>query len=436
MKDFFKGIIVGIITWEAKVILAKYKPKTIVVIGSVGKTTAKNAIHSALSGSFFVRKTDKSISADMGVPLAVLGLRFGGLNPFRWTLNIIEGFFMIFIKVRYPQWLILEVGGDRPGDVSSIARWLSPDTVVITRLGDIPAHVEYFPSPEDLINEKATIARSLKPEGMLVLNRDDRRVMELSDSFINAKRTYGFADEAELKASHDAIVYGLYENSAIELPMGITFRVDYEGSSVPLTISGTLGRQSIYAALAALAVGTCHGIDLISLAQALSDHVPPKGRMRLLPGIKDSLIIDDTYNSSPVAVEEGLHTLQMIQAPGRKIAILGDMMELGEYSIESHRKVGEQAAKTVDLLVTVGVRSRATADAALDAGFSDDRILQFDTPREAGKYLSEHLTQADIIFIKGSQPMRMEWAVEELMLNRERKEEFLVRQESYWKISY
>ncbi len=179
-------------------------------------------------------------------------------------------------------------------------------------------------------------------------------------------------------------------------------------------------------------MGRLLGINEVKMGEALATHVSPKGRMKLVAGIKDTVILDDTYNSSPVAAHAALETLKNVKIAGRKIAVLGDMMELGQFSIDEHKKVGDVAAKSVDVLVTVGVRSRASADAALDALMDENNILQFEESREAGKYLSTFIKPGDMILVKGSQSMRMERVVEEIMHHLEDKENLLVRQDKQW----
>lgn len=189
----------------------------------------------------------------------------------------------------------------------------------------------------------------------------------------------------------------------------------------------------------------------------VSIYEPPKGRMRILPGLKGSIIIDDTYNSSPAAVEAALDTfallkkdiasrqtgVQPIQADqhsshaglsaGRQVAVLGDMLELGKHSVDEHRKMGALAAKRADLLVTVGIRARDIALGALEEGMSEKVILQYDNAEQAGEELQAMLSDGDCVLVKGSQSIRTEKIVQRLMLEPERAGELLVRQEADWK---
>lgn len=433
MKNTFKKFVVGVLTWEAKRVLNKYKPKIVAVTGSVGKTSTKDAIYTVLSADYTVRKSQKSFNSEIGVPLTILGLPNGWSNPFIWIRNMIEGLILTVFTFVYPEWLVLEVGADRPGDIEKISKWLKPDVAVITRFGDVPVHVEFFDSIEDLVKEKGFIALALKKDGVLVYNSDDERIRKFAEGIDRRKVAFGMNQDSEVFGSHVEIMYGLLENSEISFPLGTIFRADYNGSSIPLRVHGAVGVQHVYPILGAFAVAVSLGMNPVTISQALEKHVPPRGRMNLVSGEKSTLIIDDTYNSSPIAVHEGLQVLKHLACPGRKIAVLADMLELGQYSVDEHKKVGAEAYKCVDILVCVGVRSRATAESALSAGMSEKNVFQFDKSIEAGEFLEDEIIKAgDIIFIKGSQSMRMEKVVEEIMAHPEKKADLLVRQDVQW----
>ena len=151
-----------------------------------------------------------------------------------------------------------------------------------------------------------------------------------------------------------------------------------------------------------------------------------------MEGVKKTTIIDDTYNSSPIAVREALDALSSLKVSGKKIAVLGDMLELGKFSVSEHKAAGAYAAPRSDMLVTVGVRARDFVDGALEAGMAGSTILQFDEARAAGRALQHLLNPGDVVLIKGSQGVRMERTTEEIMAHPEEKERLLVRQESEW----
>lgn len=427
MTKLLRSLVVFILTWEARAVLMRHRPQIIAVTGSVGKTTTKDAIYAALSGSLHVRKSAKSFNSEFGVPLTILGLESGWNDPWKWLSNIVNGLSVIFSS-SYPKWLVLEVGADRPGDIHRIARWLRPDISIITGVPDIPVHVEYFNSPGEVLKEKRGLADHLKAGGTLILNGDEARMRMLQNSFRGTSLTYGFDQQNSYAAYDDAI---LYEN---DQPRGMQFKVMRKGSSIPMAVYHALGRPRIYAATAALAVAETIGIDPVAATTGIAKWDPPPGRVRILPGSKGSIIIDDTYNSSPAAVLAALDTLKVVKGK-RKIAVLGDMLELGRYSAEAHKHVGERVAETADLLRTVGFRSRLIAESALDAGMKETKIIQYEMneAERAGEELLSDLKAGDVVLVKGSQSMRMEKTVLAIMADPSHADGLLVRMDAEWK---
>jgi UDP-N-acetylmuramoyl-tripeptide--D-alanyl-D-alanine ligase len=430
MKAIFKKIISTIIKFEAILIVKKYKPLVIAVTGSVGKTSTKDAIFAVMSNSYFVRKSEKSFNSDIGIPLTILGCQNAWFNPVLWARNIIIGLELIFFKSNYPKWLILEVGADRPGDIKEVAKWLKPQIVVLTAFPKVPVHIEFFKDRDAVIKEKKYLVEALKHDGILIVNGDDEDSMKIKESSKNVSIIYGTDKLSDLIATEAVNHYG--EDGHIE---GITFKVEYGGNVVPIVIKDSLGAKSIYSSLAAIAVGLTQKINIVKSGQALLNLEASKGRMRILKGIKNSTIIDDTYNSSPIALTSALYSFKHIRLKneGRKIAVLGDMMELGKHSVDEHYKVGKIVAEVCDVLFTVGIRSRKMAEGALDALMNESNIFQFETQLEAGRALQDIIKENDIILVKGSQSTRMECVVEEVMLEPEKAKDLLVRQEEEWK---
>lgn len=429
MKNTAKKIIVSILQWEARLVIKKYSPKIVAVTGSVGKTSTKDAIFTVLSPSCYVRKSEKSFNSEIGVPLTILGCDNGWSNPFAWLSNILHGLSLTVFRHEYPDWLVLEVGADRPGDIRFLMSWLRPDIAVVTRFGKTPVHVEYFEDREELIQEKSYLVRALPREGIAILNYDDEDVRAFGEYTENEKIFYGF-DGGVIKASHYKVL--TEKNGKGNFPVGIGFNVDYAGTPLEIEIFGSLGKHHVYPALAALAVGYSQDLAPEEAQAALKDHMPALGRMHLIDGIKGSLIIDDTYNASPVATIEALHTLQTLEKAKRKIAMLGDMMELGAHSSDAHKEIGIIAAKSCDILVAVGVRARRIAETVLDFGMSESNVYQFDESQEAGAFIQNLIAEGDVVLVKGSQSMRMERAVKEIMAEPELAGELLVRQEEEW----
>lgn len=429
MKSYVKKILVQILRTEAQAVLRRYRPHVAAVTGSVGKTSTKDAVYAVLAQSEHVRKSEKSFNSELGLPLTILGAPNAWSNPLRWLQNIIDGALLLASHHAYPRWLVLEVGADRPGDIKSVSKWLPVQVAVITRLPEVMVHVEFFESPQEVVQEKASLIDALLPGGTLVLYGDDARVPLLRERAKGKKViTFGFSPDADVRAEDLKI---LYEQGAEKFPVGMSAKIAVGGVSAPIEVVGTVGAHSFLPALAAAAVGQALGKSLPDIVEALAGYEPPPGRMHLVRGIKQSVIIDDTYNSSPAAAHAALETL-MLAAGGRKIAVLGDMLELGRFSVEEHRKVGAAAAGA-DLLVTVGFRARDIAQGALTAGMSEKNILQFEDSEKAGDELATLITPGDTILVKGSQTARMERAVEELMAEPERAEKILVRQDAEWR---
>lgn len=385
MKNTFKKCIVAILTLEARVAIAMHHPRIVAVTGSVGKTSTKDAVAAALAASAAatVRKSQKSFNSDFGVPLAILNLKNAWNNPIVWLWRVIEGFFEMF-SFCFPKILVLEIGADHPGDIRSIAKWLPADVVVFTRMSDVPVHVEFFGSPEKVFEEKISLIGALKKEGTIVVNADDKKFMS-----------------AAQRSGKKFIAYGAEHTDTKELPK-----------------------------LAALSVCSALHFDMEKAKKALMSYVGPTGRMKMINGIKGSTIIDDTYNSSPIALESALHALS--SRGGRRIAVLGNMAELGGYSRRAHYEAGKLVAKSADILFAVGLSAKDFVRGARDAGMPPAKIYEFRTSVEAGKKLLQILRASDSVLIKGSQSARMEKAVKMIMLEKHLSKHLLVRQESEW----
>jgi len=432
MKALLKALIVWILQAEAKAVLRKYKPHVVAITGSVGKTSTKDAVYAVLSRKYHVRKSEKSFNSEVGVPLTILGLGNAWGNPLHWLQNIIDGLSLIITTRPYPEWLVLEVGADRPGDIKSLASWIKVDVAIITRLPEVPVHVEFFDSVEAVIEEKASLMDAVKPGGAILLYADDERTRKLEQRLPAPDARivlFGFHDEVDVWVHKFEVVRG---EGAHNWPIGMRATITVEDESAPVQIIGSLGQHAFLPAVAAAAAGHVLGVSLQDIVAGLESYDPPPGRVRLLPGIKDTLVIDDTYNSSPAATEAALGALALCK-PKRAIAALADMMELGRVSVEEHRKVGAKVAKVCDLLIVVGVRARDIAMGALDNGMPDANILQFEDASKAAQEIQNLIQEGDAILVKGSQSMRMEKIVEEIMLEPERAGELLVRQDREWK---
>ena len=427
MKETFKTIVVSILIAEAAFLLRRKKPTVVAITGSVGKTSTKDAIYAAVRGSVKARQSQKSFNSDIGVPLTVLGLPNGWSNPFLWLKNIFDGFLTAVFSKEYPDVLILETGIDQPGDMEKLTKWMKPDFVVLTRLPDIPVHVEAFSSPDAVVTEKMKLVTALKASGKLIFNNDDPIIQAQLPGVLQEQVSFSRYLPADFQTSADKIVY------ADDKPVGVGFTLTHLEETHSVQLTGTVGTQHMYAMCAAIAVACELGVVMKTAVANVQSLQTLNGRMRLIPGLKSSLLIDDTYNSSPIAAESALQALKEIKYAGRKIAVLGDMLELGKYSAEQHRQIGERVAATAHVLFTVGVRARGIAEGAMAAGMNEANIFQYDEGTRAGQELQTFLKSGDVVLIKASQGIRAEGIVEEVMETPERAPELLVRQDAGWR---
>jgi len=416
----------------AKLILKKYQPEIIGITGSVGKTSAKEAIYAVLSASFRVRRNIKNYNNEIGVPLTIIGAEAQGKNIFGWLKVFWAGFKLIIFKDKeYPEILILEMGVDRPGDMEYLVKIAEPNIGVLTAIGE--THLEFFGNIENIKKEKGVLIENIKKGGWAIINYDDegaRTVIARSKAKI---LTFGSQEGAMLKVQE--LKFGFEEKIEADNLRGFSFKINYNGSVVPVFLPDVIGYAPVYAALAGTAVGITHSMNLLEISQALRSYRSPRGRMNLIEGQKKTLIIDDTYNSSPQSALLALELIGKLKVASgaRKIAVLGDMLELGSYSEAGHQEVGNKVVTAgVNLLITVGGRARDIAHSAESAGLSRDYIFSFDNAEDAGKFLQERMEEEDLIFVKGSQGMRCEKIVKEIMADPMRAEELLVRQDREW----
>jgi UDP-N-acetylmuramyl pentapeptide synthase len=431
MINFLKSIVIWLVTLEAKLILRKYRPRVIAITGSVGKTSVKDAVGEVFSKFFFVRKSIKSFNSELGVPLTIIGANSGWRSFISWLKIIGRGAWLIIWPARYPHWLVLEIGADRPDDIGKISRWLISDIVIITHLTKVPAHIEFFSSSEEVVKEKSKLISTLKDDGVLIINADDDYSSGLTALHRGRVITVGFSPTAQFRADSEKIIYR--DEQVASRPVGLTFKVNFQKNSLPIIIKNSLGHGCIYAVLFSLAAAEAENLNLVEAASVFENYSGPNGRLKLLPGIKSTTIIDDSYNSSPVALVNALRVFGEIKTDSRKLAILGDMLELGVHTAEEHRRAGAEAAKVCHILVTVGIRARLIAEGALSAGMSEKNILQYDDSQMAAREIQNLIRPADIILVKGSQGVRLEKVVEEIMLEPARVKELLVRQDPEWK---
>lgn len=428
-----RSLLVSLLSWLAAAIVAKYRPTVIGITGSVGKTSTKDAVFAVLSHRFRVRRSRKNYNTEFGLPLTVIGVDSPGRNPIGWIGVLLRGAGLLLFREAYPEILILELGVDRPGDMARHLGVVRPAIGVLTAIS--PAHLSQFPSFDDYAAEKDQLIAALPADGLAVVNADVPRAAAARSAAPCPTVTFGLAPEADLRAVALEPKLDRPRGSDGIAVTGMTFKASWQGQAVPVFLREAISAPAAGAALAAVAVGMRLGMNLLDCVEGLDTFVPPPGRMRVLPGIKYTTLIDDTYNSSPLAAVEALRTLAAIELDedDRRIAVLGDMLELGPASERLHKDVGADVHRhRVDLLVTSGERARDIARGARDAGMAAEAVQQFGTPEEAGKWLQGQLKIGDVVLVKGSQGARMEKVVKELMAEPLRAPHVLVRQEPPW----
>ncbi len=414
----------------SKLILKKYQPIVIGITGSIGKSSAKEAVFKVLSTKLRTRTSIKNYNNEIGLPLTIIGLESAGRNVFGWLIVFLRALILLIIKDKnYPEALILEMGVDHPGDMEYLTNIAKVDVGVVTAISY--SHLEYFGTIVNIKKEKQVLIEKLNTKGLAVLNFDNEYTREMSEVSQAKILTYGLKPGADLQAQD--IIYN-FTKDGYELS-GINFKLSYNNSIVPVIMKNVMPETAIYAALAAAAVAIYFDFNLVEVASALSDFSLPKGRMNLLPGIKHTFIIDDTYNSSPEAALAAVDILHRVRvdANSEKYAVMGDMLEIGTYTEEGHQLVGRKIAESkINQLIAVGEKARDFIRGAKAAGMEDDYIFYFDKPEEAGRFLQNRIKAGDVLLIKGSQGARMEKIVKELLAEPERAAELIVRQGEEW----
>lgn len=357
---------------------ARFAPLVVGITGSIAKTSTKEAIASVLSAHGRTLRTEGNQNNEIGLPLTLLRLESADDH------------------------LVLEMGMYAGGEIAQLAELARPEIGVVTAI--LGVHLSRLGSIEAVENAKAELVEALPAHGVAVLNADDSRVRGLRARTAARVVTYGFADDAGVGA----------EQVRSDGMAGMRFRLRYEGPDgierVPTTIPA-LGRLSVHNALAAAAVGLAAGmrVDEIVLALAGGWSAPHRGQLVMAGGVT---IVDDSYNASPASMAAALELLTDL--PGRRIAVLGGMLELGDASEAGHLRTGAIAAAACELLVTVGVDATDIARGAREAGMASDAIVEVPDRAEAVAKLTEVLRPGDVVLVKASRGAELDLLVDSL----------------------
>lgn len=347
--------------------------RAIGITGSVGKTTTKELTHAVLSRRFNTLKSEGNYNNEIGLPLTLLRLR------------------------PWHQRAVLEMGMYTSGEISLLCDLAQPQVGVVTIIGAV--HMEWLGSIEAIAAAKRELVEALPPapEGVAILNRDDERVMQMAGYTDARIFTYGLDSQADIWADNilsmglDGVYFTLHHGS------------DRLNVQVPL-----LGRHSVHTALRAAAVGLVEGLawdEIVHGLRGLSSQL----RLVAVPGPRNSILLDDTYNSSPESAIAALNLLDELD--GRRIAVLGDMLELGPVEEQSHRMVGRRAKDAAEVIVAVGDLGRLIGEEALQAGMPADRVFMAEDADEAVSLLEEIIQVEDVVLVKGSRGVQLDRVV-------------------------
>ncbi len=347
--------------------------RVIGITGSVGKSTTKELAAQALGRRYRTLKNFGNLNNEIGLPLTILGL------------------------TEKHERAILEMGFYVPGEIKFLCDIAKPQVGVITNIGTV--HAERAGSQEAIARGKAELVEELPPapEGVAILNYDDLWVREMAKKTKARVFFYGLTSESDLWADK---VEGLGLD-------GIRFRLHYKNESIHMHLP-LIGRHSVHTALRATAIALIEGLTWQEIINGLRAG---RAQLRLVAARSKcgALILDDTYNASPASTLAALNLLNELE--GRKIAVLGDMLELGKYETQGHEMVGLRAASVADILLTLGERAHIIARSARQAGMQAEKILEFEDISLLIDWLEKNLTGTDSLLLKGSRGLRMDQIV-------------------------
>ncbi len=417
-------ILIKILNILSKRIISKYNPVIIGITGSFGKSSAKKAIYEVLKTKYSVSCNKSIYRNDLGIPLAIIGSSSGGHSLLGWMHVFARAIRIIFGSEKYVDILILEMDVNRPGDMKKMLNIVKPNIGIFTGVGAFPSHLKYFKNEKHIAKEKSLLIKSLGKKDLAILNFDDKCIREMIDSVRSKIVTYGFDKKCTLMA--EEIFLSDRKWKVEDGSIGMSFKISYNGTTVPFRLPYALGRVQINATLVAAAVGIHFNCNLLEMSKIFSKYQPLAGRMKLIKGMNGSMIIDDTFNANPSSMIIALETLGKLDLV-RKVAILGDMLELGEYCEKGHKEVGEKVFQSADLLFTLGVRSKIISDEAEKRGMKKENVFHFGERNELIERLKNTIKSSDVILVKGSRETHMEHIVKEIMAEPRLADELLVK---------
>ncbi len=361
----------------ARKVLSEFPVKVIGITGSIGKTSTKEFTFDLLSQKFKVLKSEGNFNNHLGVPLSLLKL-----------------------TDRHDV-VVLEMAMSAPGEIRALTRIAPPDIAVLTNIK--PVHLQFFKSLEEIALAKKEILEGTKKDGTAVLNRDDSLISNIAKDWKGKKLFFGLSEDCDVHA-HNIQKIG-WE--------GMSFDLIYGKAKAKVHVP-FLYESHLYNLLASATVGYALSMPIEDILVQIKS-IRPFSKRGILVHLKNNIkLIDDSYNSNPAALESALKGLNDLPAK-RKIAVLGDMLELGENEVEYHLQAGKQAAQQGwDILITVGPLSRHMAEGALSAGMRTDQAFTFEDSEQAAEEIWLLLQEGDLVLVKGSRGIKTDKIVEKL----------------------
>lgn len=356
---------------------SKFSIPFVGITGSVGKTSTKDMIASVLKQKYNVLKTDGNFNNEIGLPLTVFNL-----DSFHETA-------------------ILEMGMSGFGEISHLTYIVKPDIAIITNIGI--SHIEKLGSRQNILKAKMEILEGLNENGLLILNGDDKLLYGLKDLLKVRIVYYGMEEGLDFQAF----------NISTAGEKGTCFEITLKNTDYKIHIP-TPGVHNVYNALAAIATGIEMKISMDKIIQGIAEFTSSKMRMNIITG-REIKIINDAYNASPQSMEAAISVLKDIGGNNRRIAILGDMLEMGEWAYKAHLDIGKFAvSKGIDYILTVGVNGKNIGEGAIEAGAKTSTIFSFNNNSELNIFLNSFINKGDVVLVKGSRGMKMEEIVNHL----------------------
>lgn len=418
-KNTGKVYVLKFLELLVKIKLSRTRPTIIGITGSFGKTSTKEAIYEVLKTRWNVYRNQKSLNTEIGLLLAVLEQPSGFSSPVKWIKILAAAVKNALYGKKYDL-VVLEYGADKPGDISHLVKIAKPHIAVITHISSVHQTAGQFKNEEEVFNEKKCLVKILGPQNTAILNWDDRYLKKLNNN-LRAKILW-------FNSPH-----GIFAEDLTNTHTG--FRATIHMASQKYQADFAIpGAYHVDIFLPAILCGILNGISPKESIAALEKFKLPPGRMSIVEGKNGAILLDSSYNASPETTKQALNLLKEFPAK-KRIAVLGNMNELGAYSREAHKEIAKYIDEIwLDELVTVGDLAHLIASEALKKGFPKNRIKILSASEEAGEYLREKSPGKDyVILFKGSQNrVRLERAIKMVMAHPERARDLLCRQEPEW----